>query len=449
MKRSVLLSILVVIVLIVSATALYWQSTVTPAAPTVRTVTVTSTTTVTTTVTTTPAPPTPPPVAKEVIKIGVNVPYTGTAAEVGHAMWRGAQLAAKEINEKGGVYIKELGKRLKIELVLGDTQARPEVGVSAMEKLITDDKVDFICGGIHSSVAMADMEVAAKYGKIYWLQQSISDEITKKIASNPDKYWSIFKSNWNQSAYALSWKSFNKMLLDKGYIPPKAKISIVAEETDYGRSNAKDYQRYNEELGFEIVSLDIPHLDVTDFYPILSKIAASKPHIVLAIFSANIPAGIAFTKQFREMNIPAILEAIYYPLRSELVETAPEASKYIVYQYFPVPKSYGEKFEKSGLFPGYKATFDDMYSYDSINAFCDALERAGSLDSKKVAEAILQTKYKGELGMYGGFNPKTHEGPPDYHPPRTGQIFTDLKSYTVFPDEYKEKDFALPPWFKR
>ena len=107
-------------------------------------------------------------------KIGVNAPLTGPAAEVGQYIKNGALIAVDDINNKGGV----LGR--KIEVVFGDDEAKPEVGVSVYERFMTKDKVDAVIGGLNSSVNIAMQETAAKYDKIFITGGPVSEILTER-----------------------------------------------------------------------------------------------------------------------------------------------------------------------------------------------------------------------------------------------------------------------------
>jgi len=99
------------------------------------------------------------PRAADPIKVGWVGPLSppGGYAE-GTLMKQAAQLAADEINAKGGV----LGRQ--IEVVFADTRGKPEEGTAAAERLISQEKVVAITGEFHSSVFLAEMEVAHKAG---------------------------------------------------------------------------------------------------------------------------------------------------------------------------------------------------------------------------------------------------------------------------------------------
>src|SRR5437763_1148661 len=97
--------------------------------------------------------------AADPIKVGWVGPLSppGGYAE-GALMKQAAEIAAEELNAKGGV----LGR--PIQLVFADTRGKPEEGTAAAERLISQEKVVAITGEFHSSVFLADMEVAHNAG---------------------------------------------------------------------------------------------------------------------------------------------------------------------------------------------------------------------------------------------------------------------------------------------
>ena len=119
--------------------------------------------------------------APKEIRIGVTAPLTGPAAEAGVALKQGMIMAVEEWNAKGGIQVKEAGKKLPVKILIEDCQSKPEIGVSVGEKLITRDKVHMLLGdAFHSSVTMAVMELAPKYGLPVMSVEPVSVEIAKK-----------------------------------------------------------------------------------------------------------------------------------------------------------------------------------------------------------------------------------------------------------------------------
>ena len=96
--------------------------------------------------------------AQDTIKIGFPMPLSGPAAVYGVPVTKGAEMAVQEINAKGGV----LGR--PIQVIFEDTRGQPEEGTAAAEKLISDEHVVAITGEFHSSVFLAEMEVAHNAG---------------------------------------------------------------------------------------------------------------------------------------------------------------------------------------------------------------------------------------------------------------------------------------------
>ncbi|NTV00118.1 MAG: ABC transporter substrate-binding protein, partial [Methanoregulaceae archaeon] len=120
------------------------------------------------------------------LKIGVVASMTGPASTTGKDVWQSAVLAADEINAAGGVYVKELGKNVTIELFQGDDESTREGGQKAVSKLITQDNVDLLVGGFsvfltHSGLAPLPMSVLVKSpvvasgGNIFALFNNLKD----------------------------------------------------------------------------------------------------------------------------------------------------------------------------------------------------------------------------------------------------------------------------------
>ena len=98
------------------------------------------------------------------IKIGVIGPMNFVQGK-GH--WNGAVMAAEEINAKGGVQVGK--EKMKIELVKSDSNEFLNVtdATNAMERLMTQDKVDFVVGGFRTEAVLPMQDIAMDYKKIF------------------------------------------------------------------------------------------------------------------------------------------------------------------------------------------------------------------------------------------------------------------------------------------
>jgi branched-chain amino acid transport system substrate-binding protein len=389
------------------------------------------------------------------IKIGITAPLTGPAAEAGVALKQGFILAMEEWNAKGGVMLKNFNQKIPVEVIIEDCQSKPEVGVGMAEKLFTRDKVDALMGdAFHSSVTMAIMELAPKYGKPIMSVEPVSEEIAKKVASNPKRYWNFWKGDFGSGAYADSIFSTYRFLEKQGAFQSKTKkIAFVVEDTDYGRSNAEKTRELFGGIGFQSVTMETVPLGHTDFYPQLGKIKSLGADVLMSVFTP-LSSGVALAKQFHEVGLKAYHHAIYYPLRPEFVPQAGKSGDYLLWSPLlvdpvnvPMHKEFGERIQKRW---NVVMNNDHASGYDGLNNMLDSIERAGSLDPKKIVEALSKLDRKGMLGagryVFEQSNHQIKHGE-EFLPVPAAQI-VDGKSKIVWPASLAGAKFQLPPWLK-
>jgi len=113
------------------------------------------------------------PAMADTLKIGALVPLTGDLQSYGETSYNGIKLAAKEINESGGVFGNP------VEIVVGDTQTTPQIGVDAAQKLVNLENVSGLVGALSSGVTIpVAKSVAAVAGVPQISGASTSPEIT-------------------------------------------------------------------------------------------------------------------------------------------------------------------------------------------------------------------------------------------------------------------------------
>ena len=338
------------------------------------------------------------PAADNVIKIGVPAPFSGSAAEKGKHLKYGMMLAAEEINAAGGV----LGK--KIELVYADTEAKPEVGVSAYEKLISRDKVQFLVGEVNSHVALAVMDVVAKYQIPTLYAIPASDQLGKKIASSPDKYGCIFMCDIPVSRMQEGAFLFLDEANKAGKLKSKEKtIALVYEDSSWGRIVGKTWKENLQSRGWKIVLEEVTPFKESDYLPVISKIKRLNPAVV-KVEITSLPAGVAITKQLYEAGVKASIFGGYYQKTREF----PMMAGPFAVGSFNVKEPYAADWPKRlhKTFP--KAdVIASMMPYDSLHILAQAIKRADSVDPKKVTAALYKTDYTGAF-MRTVFDPESH-----------------------------------------
>ncbi len=108
--------------------------------------------------------------------IGSVQPATGVIADLGIANRRANQLAVDDINARGG--IKSLGGA-KLKLLLGDCEAKEEVGRSETERLIKEGAV-CLTGPFLSGVAIAMGTLCEARGVPFVIDVAAADAVTQR-----------------------------------------------------------------------------------------------------------------------------------------------------------------------------------------------------------------------------------------------------------------------------
>lgn len=392
------------------------------------------------------APPT------EII-IGATGPLTGPAAETGVGMRQGITLAVEEWNAKGGIFIKEAGKNLPIKLLVEDNQSKPEVAVSVGEKMITRDKVNVFYSYFHSSVAMAVMELAQKYGIPVFSSGSVSLSITDKIKKDPDRYWSYWKADYMGDAYDRSALASYKFLMDKGLFKPKNKtIAFLAEDTDWGRVAAENTSKLFADIGFKTLTTEVVSLTHTDFYPQFTKLKSLNPDILVTILT-SLSSSLALSKQFHEQGLKSSHFGMYFPRHPEYIRDGGKAVEYLLWtpnfidaDNIPQHKEFKARILKrwgNVLF-----SFDHAYGYDNANAIINAIKMAGSLEPKAIIGVLPKLDIKGLMGRFV-YDVKTHSfiDGENFLPMKVAQI-QGGKNMIIWPASMAVSSYKKPPWIQ-
>ncbi|BBK44970.1 ABC transporter substrate-binding protein [Allostella vacuolata] len=367
-----------------------------------------------------------PAMAQNTVKIGAIGPLSGPAAASGVAMRKSWEFAAKEVNDAGGLMVD--GKQKKIELIFEDSQSRPEIGVSAAQKLLTRDNVDILVGELfHSHVTLAIMELAPAFPKIFFTGQPVSQEIARKIASDKKKYGNYWKFSFNSDAYAATTFETTEWLIKEGKVKaPNKTFGFIAEETDYSKSNIEFMRKLFEPAGWKMTGQELVPIGNADFFPQLSKLRAAPPDVLISIFTSP-NAGAALAKQMKEQGVKPFHFAIFYPTLREFIAGAGPAGENIVYSplLFDPENNKEHKVlsDKMKPFLGVEPSGDHAFGYCNGVILFDVIKRAGSVEVKKMNEAFAKTDTKCTLGRWV-FDLETHSPKvgPDYFAVPAAQI---------------------------
>jgi len=315
--------------------------------------------------------------AADTVKVGVVLPLTGKLANFGEIEKKSFLLALEEINGAGGVNGKQ------IELIIEDTMGKPDVGRSAIEKLITQEKVVVVGGGYSSSVTWASVAVAQQQKVPFLVNTGSADNIT-------EQGWEyIFRLNPPVSEYPSALASF---------LTEVAKIRTVAilhENSLFGQSGSKEFVEQCGALGLEVMLKEGYEAGAIDFKPLLVKVKAKNPDMVYMI--SYVMDASLLMRQAKELALNAKLfvgggAGFTMP---EFKKNAGPASEYVYSATlwtpsvpYPGAKEYYDKFSQR-----YNSLteYHGAEAYAAMYVIADALKRAKSLTPQGVRDALAET----------------------------------------------------------
>ena len=161
--------------------------------------------------------------AAEPIKIGFVHSLSGGGSVYGKPCLDAAEIAAAEINAKGGV----LGR--KIEIIARDDKTKPDDGLREAKDLVLSKKVDYLMGTVSSAVALAISGFAKEQKKIFCVATAQSTAITSEKGH---RY--VFRISTNNSAYCRSAARRAAEL-------PYTKYYMIGPDYEYGHSSNKEF----------------------------------------------------------------------------------------------------------------------------------------------------------------------------------------------------------------
>jgi branched-chain amino acid transport system substrate-binding protein len=338
---------------------------------------------------------------KGVIKVGVAGPMQFIQ---GQHHWLGAELAAEEINQAGGVDIG--GDKYLIELVKIDTNEILSVddAAAAIERAITVDKVDFIVGTIRTEAALAMQEVAMDHQKIFIVCGASHTQLADKVAADYDRYKYWFRVTPINVGHLVTTSMLllqhvGQVVRDElGIQTPK--VAVIIEKAVAGDPLAAAAQMVIPSFGMQVVGVWRPSPTATDMTAELTAIRNSGANIIYTYFSAS--AGVTYAKQWGELQIPAASVGINVEAQAKgFMDATGGFGNYeftlntlarikITDKTIPF---YDKFVERSGQFPTYNAG-----TYDAIYIWKEAAERAASLDSDDIVAEMEKTDYHAAAG---------------------------------------------------
>lgn len=320
------------------------------------------------------------------IKIGIVLPITGPNAATTRDHINGMMIAIDDVNNSGGL----LGGR-QIEVIKEDDRSQPSDGVSAVRKVITQDKVVAILGNFNSSVCAATRDVTNEF-KIPQLVAGCTADYL------PEGYPYFFRANINNTFQTVPFIRW--LVRDQG----RKRVAILYENTDWGRNLNDVSTAVVREYGGEALVQEGFNPGTTDFLAPLTKIKEVDPDLIIS--PALVTEAAIIIRQAKELGMePSLFAGWGGWSQSDLHELSDGAEEGVwVGESFPVlePQNEVAKYlveQVKKRYPDPPTTYHAQ-GYDAALTLIEAIKRANSDDPQKIRDAIAETDgLQGSLGV--------------------------------------------------
>ena len=342
-------------------------------------------------------------------KIGAIHPVTGPLAEPGQACRLGAQMAADAINAAGG--IKSKGG-IKLELLVGDTQTKPENGRVEAERVVQQG-AQMLLGSFDSGSTNAMVSVAQQRRVPFFVDIAAADPITANVAKavreGQQKVQYVYRNFPTGSSFGRKAVQYFTEIFKEAGVSPKRVVLMHANDL-FGSNQARGFQAAHKAAApsWEIVEV-IPWPEPpSDLSTEVSRAKALKPDIIAPITrpaSAQLLLPEIRKQKVEILGIvspgsPGLYEAGQLAALKEDLEYVMASVPWPNFKN-PKTKTLAEEYHKRS---GGK-TFDTNsgYSYDAMFVVADILERAARLDDPDaIVDAMKKTNYTAGLMQYAG-----------------------------------------------
>ena len=326
------------------------------------------------------APAAPAAAQGKPIRIGEINSYSGLATVYTFPYREGLLMAAKEINDAGGV----LGR--PIEFVFRDDKLKPDEAVKAARELVSQEKVDFLAGSISSGVGLAISAYAKDTKTLYFATHCQTSRLTW---DDGHPYIAHTTNNVNQYVRAIAKKASTF---------PYKKWAHISPDYEYGHNVWDEFIGYLKELkpDVEVSQQNWPKLGETDHSAYITALLQSGADaFISSVWGAQ---EIAFVKQARPFGllqkIPFFSASVGNPDELEpLAKEAPVGAITPGFAWYdegmqkrhPALMEWVNKFQTQAKKP---PTLGASWGYASAYIIAEAIRRAKSTDTDKVIAAL-------------------------------------------------------------
>src|SRR5215510_5588760 len=254
--------------------------------------------------------------ADDTITLGAAISMTGKTAKEGDYTRDGYQFAIDTINQAGGVKVG--GKSYKLVLKYYDDESKSERTAQLIEKLVNQDKVNFLLGPYGSAPTGTAAPICEKY-KIPMVEANGSAE-------------SIFSKGYKYTFAVLSpAKQYLRGVIDfvRAKDPNAKTVAILGENEPFSKEVAAGAAEYAKEKGMQVVYNDLYPTNTQDVSSLLTNVKAKNPDLMLG--AGHLQDSLLIVKQAKDLGVaPKAMGFSVGPSSPEFRESLKQNADYIL-----------------------------------------------------------------------------------------------------------------------
>ncbi|MEQ8283316.1 MAG: amino acid ABC transporter substrate-binding protein [Parvibaculum sp.] len=377
-----------------------------------------------------------------VVRLGAAVSLTGKYSSNGAFTRKGYDLAVQKINEAGGVTVA--GKPYLLQIIYYDDESTPARGAQLVERLIQQDKVQYVLGPYSSGLTEAIAPVTEKYGVPMVEANGAAISLFRK------GYRYLFAVLSTTDEYLRGAVDIAARLSDD---PSKLRVAMAFENDPFSQDVRDGVLADMKRHGMKVVVDDKLPPELNDMSATLSKVRALRPDLML-ISGHDKGASLAI-RQLADQRVNLPMLALTHCDSARIAENFGPAAEYalcaaqwastLTYEddLFGSASDYARLYEETY---GEAAPYQAAESSAAVQVYADAFERAKSLSPEDVRDALAETRM---MTFYGRI--EFDETGKNIAKPTVLFQVQDGKYVVVYPEEFAEAKirWPTPPWGER
>lgn len=324
------------------------------------------------------------------IKLAITGPFSGGSAPMGVSMRDGAKLAVNEINANGGIDVG--GKKMKIEVIERDDEAKNERGALIAQELAAMSDLSGVIGSVNTGVVIA--------GDKFLQEKGITKIITPAAGSASMTQWSDAKvPNLSIFRFAAHDGIQAAMVVEEAIARHYNKVAILHDSTNYGVSGRNDLQAQIKAQGdkLKVVATEKFNIGDKDMTAQLLRAKAAGAQAILVWGIGPELAAIANGKAKLGMKQP-LIGGWTFSMSNYIDNAGKNADGTLMPQTFieepvtPKAKAFIESYHRNYDVKRIPSPVSAAQGYDAVLIFAAAVKQAGSTDTRKIKEALEDLK---------------------------------------------------------